>query len=1286
MRKISSYAILFILLLASNVNAQKVDTMEINGEQYFVYPFKLSVSTHRDYYRVIDIESTIDFSFKQYRKEIEKQFGADMNKKEFKKLMKSYGKLQKMDDRKYLNGKFKKAARKNPYPLLEQKYNLSTDIVPSLDPIPDGKYVQLFEDFCITDAKGKCLPAEKIVAGYFSIKNNMLHGDAYWLNIKGDTLKSGRFENGLKVGEWRLEMRRVEYTISADGAKHYIDLGYPIADTGVLYTYYQNGAKTGYFKNYLSSQYPIEEGEYKEGDRVGEWIYRDITYTGRGKKKKRVRENELITMRYTLASSDTLVVKKPWIRSGLEDTYDADYEVFDFETNKYELLDPPSDLYSIAFEKEPDLDMEEEAHGSYETDEYIDDYYYEMDEYGEYGYSYEYSFYQPTVYDKQREKTFKRGYVIDSIGMIANYEGIYERYYPNGQLAFRYQFENGALVAEDTIFWDNGKPHDVIIYIADSNQYQRSVYDYSGKLYRQYSLDSLGDHIRVDYEYENIQYVYLDGFKAENPEYGDFYFYNHYDTLESELLEPLVVFKSWYKEDSSLLFNTYFDPNERYLLRHQHSVTGKPSTVSHKTFSETYESWTGKDSTSVGPIMLVTTASGALYDDEYYHDSVPQNNANFPYSRYDVAYEYLLMKNNEPYSGPVSINFNKGSFSISKKDMTINLPRASKKQIDAMEKKIKKYRKSGKYEDDIILNYIDASDYDRSIASYFYTDIFNQMLDQTFDYPEDYYDYGYEGEYYEEDYGKQKKSKYPEVQCIKGYMLNGKPHGTWTSYDQYKNVMSELPFENGEPSGRYKHFAYEYPKNVDDEYYYGWDENPLLDSFPKKKVYYLSYEAEYLNGMMDGKAVSYEWYGDVISETNYKEGLRSGPAFERNKLAITKMNYDQNVLDGYMQTYLTLKDKDSMLLYDLNFQDGLLQGESKSYHLNGKLSKKGFFLNGDPIDDYEAYDSLGFRYHYVKFKYSFPVEEKLWEENELSVRYLFNWEDSIIFEPSDITSSQSLEQMLYELGFGGDYLDQPYYGRPTLVNKRGVKYHMTKYYPNDTIARDGALDKGKKVGCWKFYNYEGEKLYEVEYFDTILVLNDSISFKAKGILTELDPEGETLYEAYIIEKFEKYDCSHTDHYEIRQFYTIWESNDSLKRMNGYVKNYYDNGVLQSEGEYKDGLPTGFWKYYDPFGKLNQYGQYVLGKRDGRWLSGDLSKTKYLGDICLNPNLPDLEKEIKYRENLLDITITNFKLGKSLNKQFYDINMNRFIDADEEDEGEEVEETEELEESIEEESH
>ena len=492
----------------------------------------------------------------------------------------------------------------------------------------------------------------------------------------------------------------------------------------------------------------------------------------------------------------------------------------------------------------------------------------------------------------------------------------------------------------------------------------------------------------------------------------------------------------------------------------------------------------------------------------------------------------------------------------------------------------------------------------------------------------------------------------PSAKSIVGNFKEGKPDGLWTIKDQYGAIQSEIPFTNGEINGVSKTYSTAFPVNKEEEYY-ETENKYAADTFPKKKLNYLSYVENYKNGMLHGESVRYNWLGEVELKQNYVEGWKQGPAFERNNYAITKMNYLDDALDGYMQTYLTIKGQDSILLYDLNFQNGMLQGESKSYHTNGKLSKRGFFLNGQSIDDYEAYDSLGFKYHYVKFLYSFPIEEKIWEENELSVRYTFDWRDSIYFSPSDITSSESLEEMLADLGIGD--VDGEYYGRPSLVEKTGIDYHMTKYYPNDTIARDGEISAGKKVGCWKYYNYYGVLLNEVDYQDSIITLNDSIQFKSKGIITDYNEKGKPIRKSFIIEKFEKYDCSHTDHYEIRQLYTTWQANDTMKFKNGYVKNHYDNGVLQNEGRMENGLPTGVWKFYDPFGKLNQVGVYVMGKRDGRWLAGDLSKTKYLGDICLNPNLPDLEEEIKKRESQLDIVITNYQLGKALNKEFFDIN-------------------------------
>ena len=1245
--------------------AQQVEKMTVEGEEYYVYPFKMEVRSHNDYWSILNHSRSGRISYTEYKNDFSDEFGEGNSRKDYREFMKFMGEMNgfERERKKYLNRKFIRAARNNPYPLLEQRMIENIDIIPSLDPIPDGKYVQLYEDFCFSDEKGNCMEEKTFIAGYFTIKNNTLHGEATWVGLKGDTLKHGWFNNGLKEGKWTLISKETEYALSPKDAKMYIEKGEISSDTLIEYSEYSKGAKNGKFTRYYSSQFPTQEGYYTNGEMSGEWTYRNITFKGLGPFRKRIRNNEQISLHYTLNDNDSLIVHGPWMRKEKVNFYGADEEQFNF---MYDLsIDELPTLYTIAFEKKLEIDQEEEELSLNEMEEMLRSYEYSDRSYGEYSYGdRNLGYYQAGRYDEKSGKTIKRGVLLDSLGGIPNYLGVYEKYYANGQLMMKFEFNDGALVDQGTIFWDNGVVHDKIEFVEDSNHYLRSVFDYEGKVYLELAYDSLGDFKRVVKDHEIVKTVLLEELLATEASYGKYYVYDKLDTLSNELLEPLVIFRSWSKSDSSRLYSSFYDPTERKLVNSDYSLSGKEVKTYASTFAENFESWTGKSSLKYQGLELVITNSGTLYEGVE-SDSIPQLNISRMHNIFDVASEFVLMKDGYPYTGSVELDFSAKKLSISKKGMDLGLPTTEAKS-KKLKKDIEKYRKTGATKYPEIVDYFDYADVSRGKGGIIYNDFFNRTLGNFFSATGEYD--GYESEYS----GGKSKSTYPELDKLEGQMLDGKPEGIWIGYDQFGKKMTEVPFANGEANGRVKYYSYAYPKaESEDYYYYEYENDPSMDSFPSKKKYYLNIVADFKNGFLDGKQIEYNWYGEVISEFNYVEGYREGLGIERNPIAFTKSYFQNGVLDGYVQTYLTLPKRDSILLFDLNFQDGMLQGESKSYHTNGRISKRGFFLNGEPIEDYEAFDSLGVKYHYVKFKYSFPVEEKIWEENELSVRYLFNWEDSIYFEPSDITTSQSLEAVMYDLGYGYGYLEQPYYGRPSLVDKTGIKYHMTKYYPNDTIARDGDMNKGKKVGCWKYFSYEGRPMYEVDYFDSVVKLNDSIEFFSRGIYSELNAQGKVLSESYIIEKSEKYDCSHSDHYEVRQFYTIWEDNDSSNRINGYVRNYYDNGTLQSEGEMKNGLPNGFWKYYDPFGKLNKYGQYIYGKRDGRWLSGDLSKTKYLGDICLNPNLPDLEKEIKYRENLLDITIISYAKGKVINRQYYDVNMNRYSDLEEE----EVEESE-----------
>jgi len=1300
--------LLLLFMIPSGIWSQEVDSMEIDGKQYYIYPFEAEFEISY-YYWGIQGEGKRKkekYTYESYLAETGSLVPDSMiaTKEEFKDLMKiigtrSYKKLKRLynpkfgpmpseeefnmylqykkrklfrkkdrdyDEYKYLETrKFKKAARANPYPLLLQQYRIDSDIIPVLDPIPDGDYVQLFESYCLVDEKGDCEWMDEQVAGYFTMKNNLLHGEATWLGVKSDTLKHGLFQNGLKEGQWQI----TEFDLSnldEDEVELYIERGYPTIDTTTELIEFKNGSKNGAYSYYESNDFPLKEGHYIDNVMAGEWIFRSGYYNNLGVYDiEKPGSPSQVVHKYTLNTDDSLIVKPIWVREGTVRTWGYESEEFNFDS-KYSIRDIPTLIYEPAFKRELDLDLEEEKGDVRDIDYGME--YYGYDDYGydDYGEG-DFSHYQATVFDPIEEKYKKRGVVIDSIGAYPAYLDSYERYYPNGQLMYKYDLAGGLMKEEPLIYWDNGTIHDEVVFIADSNHYERNVYDYDGKLFKAFIYDSIGDFVKVIREVEEVNYITLDGLEIPDYGYGSMWHFNIADSLyDDPMTEKVLHNKSWSKIDSSLLWEGYYDPIERVRTISSYAVDGSMNYEFSGQFSEGFESWTGKTHNYLGDFELETIKSASL-EDWREKDSIPQSHVRRMFHWFKVTDDCSLKQNGELYSGDLKIDLSAKKIAI-KKDGVFELS-AYDFKVKNLEKNFLKYKAKGTSKDMLELSQVNASNYGSGSAIESFRNLFEPLLGGFFTYtrPYDYY-WGEEEYYYEEEKPKKIKKKDEEsrVELIEGAMLDGKPIGEWTSYDQFGNVLLVVPFHKGEANGRVSHYSYKEP--FDEMFsYYGND--IMEDTFPEKRTYYLSGVEDFVNGKMEGKEIEYNWVGDVISETDYKDGYPHGKSVERNTLATSISQYQDGNLDGYMRTYLTLPGRDSLLLYDLLFQNGMLQGESKSYHTNGNISKRGFFLAGEPIDDYEGYDSLGFRYHYVKFNYSYPVEEKIWEENELSVRYMFDWQDSIQFSPIDITESESLDALLMQHGFGEGYYDEPYYGRPSLVEKAGIEYRLTKYYPNDTIARDGTMLNGRKHGCWEYFSYDGEKLHQIDYFDSIIVFNDSIKYNSKGIYTEVDADGAVLYESYIIEKFERYDCSHSDHYETRQLKTFWEASDTLNRMNGDVINFYDNGTIQSSGKMKNGMPEGEWRFYDPNGKLNKYGYYVFGKRDGRWLSGDLSKTKYLGEICLNPNMPDLEEEIKYRENMLDIEIIYYKLGKSLHSEYYDVNMNFRDDYtyDEEDE-------------------
>lgn len=1256
----------------SVAQTKSVDQTTINGKNYLVYPHQIAVTDMSNYYlALVDSKEVIK------RDELNEKI-VSVTEVPLTELEKKAAQGFVKNSKKYSKG-IDQLFEMDPFFLVTVIHSYDDDPTPALRPLPDGDYVIFYRD--IPYIKNRVMRYKNDVpAAYISIKNNVIEGESKWYYPQGKLYMQGMYQGSEKEGEWKAFEYRENYekTPTYDPKKSIQEQVQSIVyDTITTRINYSNGLRNGEFTVY-NNQELMSLGNYTMDKKTGLWetyaFKEEISFDEKGRLFVKTTNEKYLSERFTLRT-DNKRGKSIILRDAVipYEFYEYQYNGMDsLELNNtfsalgesdeyYELGDFPnfSSFYDVLIDDTTDLDLLEENINSYEGEEYEEEYFneeliYEAEDYNPY-----------EIYEVVNGKRYTINQLIDSIGYLYKYEGVVERYYSNGQLQYRFEVKDGSLVKEEPVYWDNGQIANEIVFLSDSNQYVQNFYDYNGKKYHEIWFDEKGNVLTNASELERHKLTIRGRNYEKNYGASTFYYASNKELLNDSISDRVLVMEQLYKVDTSIASQSWYYPESRMLKTIDQNLLHEDVRLEEVQFSDDFNNVNISMASKFQNIELRTIQNGFL--NEYLKEGISDtfNMKNFVY---EYEYKYSgegsdeLWVNDKLYTGSFKLvdNTSKLKVKATDKSIQIGLPTVSK-DGKIYNKTVKNYLKNGK-RNKLLEGYTPSFGgtpfLTRTVLGMF------PELYSVFKHQNEYPDYRFDG--YEEEelnYRDTKKSKKSQYTSVEGQYLNGKPEGIWTYRDQKGKVRSTIAYKNGEAHGENLYYRFATPKEKEkaknkDPYAYQYvDPMEKYYQYPEKKTYYLESNREYKNGLLNGPSVTRSWKGDTLNYVNYVDGRKEGMEFNRNILLYNQSNFQNGVADGKTKTYLTIPGKDTILIFDLSLKNGALQGESVAYHTNGKIAKKGFFLMGQPIDDYEAYDTLGNKYQYVKFQYNQPVEEKIWEENELSIRYEFDWRDSIPFYFGDITGSSSIERLLYEVGYRDNSLYQPYYGRPSLVDKSGIDYDITKYYPNDTIARTGLISKGVKKGCWKYYNYQGKKMCEVEYFDTIISVNDSIKFKSKGVLFYLDEKDQVLSKNYIIEKFEKYDCSHTDHNEERLLYCFWEKDSTQHRRNGYVKNYHDNGAIQNEGMVKDGLPTGVWKMYDVNGNLSQVGEYVMGKRNGRWLKGDLGTVKNMSEICLNPNLENVEAILSYQEKLLDVSVITYKMGKELKRKYFGINQN-----------------------------
>lgn len=75
--------------------------------------------------------------------------------------------------------------------------------------------------------------------------------------------------------------------------------------------------------------------------------------------------------------------------------------------------------------------------------------------------------------------------------------------------------------------------------------------------------------------------------------------------------------------------------------------------------------------------------------------------------------------------------------------------------------------------------------------------------------------------------------------------------------------------------------------------------------------------------------------------------------------------------------------------------------------------------------------------------------------------------------------------------------------------------------------------------------------------------------------------------------------------------TKGQTDTIIKKMHYNNVEYYYPKIIKSIGNIKDSTKTGRWTYFKPDGKILAYGEYLNGKKIGKWKYVDYNNNKYI---------------------------------------------------------------------------
>ena len=418
--------------------------------------------------------------------------------------------------------------------------------------------------------------------------------------------------------------------------------------------------------------------------------------------------------------------------------------------------------------------------------------------------------------------------------------------------------------------------------------------------------------------------------------------------------------------------------------------------------------------------------------------------------------------------------------------------------------------------------------------------------------------------------------------CLKFSFLKSQPtnpNGYNKFYYENGKISSEGTMKDGKPNGYWKNYHKNGKLKIE-----GNRKNFQLDSVWKfyDEKGRLTKSIDYREGKKNGLILVYDTLGRLLTMESFANDVKEG--MTRNFYKTGKTKNITPFVKGRQEGIAYEFSQDSVITGISTYKGGILQGYEKINQKDENNRKQGIWkefyensevksekkFNDDSLDGYvKEYDIKGNlittkKYSFGKQILNAPeianveIYREVFEDGTLKYEGVYS--DGIaIGTHYKYIQKRRCDSSLIKRDDTTDI-----YIRHLVCRNVPIPDSAIEYFDGTIIAK-GAVDSIRnRVGVWTEYHNTGE-------------------FKGKGIYKEGNRTGEWefFYASGKLEQKGKY--------------------DKKGRMQGAWKWWYESGKLWREEFYINGKRDGEMKDYDEEGNVILQGNYIEGRKEGRWI-------------------------------------------------------------------------------------